>query len=198
MRIKIGSLKGQPGASLRWTQSLPGDSLEADLPSGVEISSPIAVDVVVTNTGKGLLVRGTLECNVQYQCTRCLREFPSTLTGDVEEFYRTSPEAVVVDDGDDFFPDEAETLVGDEIDLTEPLREALLLAVPMKILCSADCRGLCPKCGQPLAAQTCDCEEPVTDLRFAPLLDLFKKQEKTQERGKDNGSTKAETLKGKN
>ena len=132
----------------------------------------------------------------QYQCTRCLRSF-STLTETWKSSTTQAPKQLS-DDGDDFFPDEAETLVGDEIDLTEPLREALLLAVPMKILCSADCRGLCPKCGQPLAAQTCDCEEPVTDLRFAPLLDLFKKQEKTQERGKDNGSTKAETLKGKN
>ena len=116
----------------------------------MEISSPIAVDVVVTNTGKGLLVRGTLECNVQYQCTRCLREFPSTLTGDVEEFYRTSPEAVVVDDGDDFFPDEAETLVGDEIDLTEPLR-GFALAVPMNPLLCRLPRAV-PKCGQPRSA----------------------------------------------
>lgn len=198
MRIKIGSLKGQPGASLQWAKALPGDVVEVDLPVDVEIVSPIAVDVIVSNTGKGLLVKGTVACDVRFQCTRCLQEFPSKLAGDLEEFYGTGQEEDVFEEEDDFFPDEAPVLMGDEIDLTGPIREALLLAIPMKILCSEDCPGLCPQCGKPLATEACGCEALDTDLRFAPLLDLFKTQEKKQERGKDDGSTKAETLEGKN
>ena len=118
------------------------------MPVDVQVKSPIAVDVVVTNTGKGLLVKGSVTCDVQYQCTRCLQEFPGKLSGDIEEYYSTSPEDDYYEAEDDFFPEEDNTLVGDEIDLVEPIREALLLAIPMKILCSADCPGLCPQCSQ--------------------------------------------------
>jgi len=197
MRIKVGSLKGQPGASLQWKQSVGKELVEADLPVDVQITSPIVVDVVVNNTGNGLLMKGSVGCEVQFQCTRCLREFPGKLTGKLEEYYSLNPEDDTSAEEDDPFGEAVAVLFGDEIDLTAPIREALLLSIPMKILCSPDCPGLCPKCGRPRSGEGCGCEEPDVDLRMAPLMELLKKQEKRQERRKDNGSTKEENVKGK-
>lgn len=175
MRIKIGSLKGRPGASLQEKRSLAGDFLEGDLPTDVNLLSPIVLELTVTNTGKGLLVTGSLEADVQYQCTRCLQPFTDKLKANVEEFYRTTADdEETFDDEEDFFPDEVSVLIGDEIDLTDALRESLLLAIPMKLVCDDTCPGLCIKCGKPLKDKACDCNTEDTDIRFAPLLDLLK------------------------
>lgn len=197
MRINIGSLKGQPGFSQRETRQLSQDIIASDLPANVEVCSPIDVDLVVTNTGKGLLITGKLVSDVQYECTRCLREFPGKLEADVEEFYRTAHEGMELEEDDDFFPEEIPVVDGDEIDLTDALRESLLLAVPMKVVCQEDCPGLCPQCGQPLKDGACDCAGPDIDLRFAPLLELLKAEDKTEERGKEDGSTKEKKLQSK-
>jgi uncharacterized protein len=60
----------------------------------------------------------------------------------------------------------------DRIDLNELLREQFYLALPMKPLCTEECRGLCPQCGINLNTGTCGCEVPWEDPRLAPLKDL--------------------------
>jgi len=57
------------------------------------------------------------------------------------------------------------------IDLTEAVREELLLAVPQYVVCRDDCRGLCPRCGADLNAGPCGCA-PETDPRWAALTKL--------------------------
>ena len=181
MRINIGSLKGQPGFSQRETRQLSQDIIASDLPANVEVCSPIDVDLVVTNTGKGLLITGKLVSDVQYECTRCLREFPGKLEADVEEFYRTTHDGMELEEDDDFFPEEIPVVDGDEIDLTDALRESLLLAVPMKVVCQEDCPGLCPQCGQPL-------KDGLVTVRgryrseICTIIGTLKAEDKTEER----------------
>ena len=85
--------------------------------------------------------------------------------------------------------------MGDEIDLTGPIREALLLAIPMKILCSEDCPGLCPQCGKPLATGRAAAKRWIP-IAICTIVDLFKTQEKKQEERR--WQYQAETLEGKN
>ena len=47
-----------------------------------------------------------------------------------------------------------------EADLTEEIREAILLALPLNPLCKPDCAGLCPRCGRSLEAGECGCALP--------------------------------------
>ena len=60
------------------------------------------------------------------------------------------------------------------------LAEQVNLALPMKVICSSDCRGLCPHCGANLNNEECRCEKNGADPRMAPLArlkqDWFKKQ----------------------
>jgi hypothetical protein len=57
---------------------------------------------------------------------------------------------------------------------------AVLLALPLKVICQSDCRGLCPSCGANLNHEECRCETHATDPRMAPLArlkqDWLKKQ----------------------
>ena len=69
---------------------------------------------------------------------------------------------------------------GDGLFLADVLAEQVNLALPMKVICSSDCRGLCPHCGANLNNEECRCEKGGSDPRMAPLArlkqDWFKKQ----------------------
>ena len=85
-----------------------------------------------------------------------------------------------------------------EVDLTEDVREELLLAVPSCFYCSPDCKGICPMCGANLNHETCSCgdapAEPEVDsaapspwdqldaLNFAPERSAKKPAGKTAEK----------------
>ena len=65
-------------------------------------------------------------------------------------------------------------LDGHQIDLTGPAREALLLEMPMRLLCRKDCPGLCPVCGANLNATPCDCRKAAPKANpFAALSELL-------------------------
>ena len=59
-----------------------------------------------------------------------------------------------------------------EFDLDALVKEDVLLAIPSKVLCKPDCKGLCSQCGKNLNDGPCDCKEPV-DPRLAGLLSLL-------------------------
>ena len=61
---------------------------------------------------------------------------------------------------------------GDRIYLDEIIAEQLLLAEPMKHLCSEDCKGLCQRCGKNLNEGSCDCAEKHEDPRWDALKNM--------------------------
>ena len=84
------------------------------------------------------------------RCSRCLEpvELPVKASLDVTFDRQPDPE------DPDLYSFEAST-----IELTDAVRDALLLELPMRVLCSEDCRGLCPVCGINLNKGTCTCQE---------------------------------------
>ena len=58
------------------------------------------------------------------------------------------------------------------IDISEDVRQTILLAVPLKLLCRDDCRGLCAGCGANLNTEACRCEAADTDPRWDSLRSL--------------------------
>src|SRR6266436_1805948 len=69
---------------------------------------------------------------------------------------------------------------GSGLFLADVIKEQVLLALPVKVICQSDCRGLCPNCGANLNHEECRCETHATDPRMAPLArlkqDWLKKQ----------------------
>ena len=67
---------------------------------------------------------------------------------------------------------DAEPFDGKTIDLDPIIREQVLLALPVSVLCREDCKGLCTVCGEDLNEKDCGCERKVVDVRLAALKDI--------------------------
>jgi len=61
---------------------------------------------------------------------------------------------------------------GEGLLLEEAVREQVLLALPLKMICREDCKGLCPQCGQNLNEGPCSCTAPNHDLRWSALKEI--------------------------
>jgi uncharacterized protein len=121
---------------------------------------------------------GRLSTQLEMPCARCLEPVVEAVTRDFDLLYR--PQGV--DAGrEEVSVTAAEAEVsyyqGEGLLLEDALREQVLLAAPLKVICREDCKGLCPQCGKNLNAEQCSCAEPVADLRWSPLKDLRNKLE---------------------
>lgn len=119
----------------------------------------------VINNGRFLVVDGKITATARLICTRCLKEFSHLL--DIPFSERFSDKA------EDLMDDEVNGYSGDEIDIAEAVRETLLLAEPLKAVCSKECLGLCQKCGCDRNINPCSCEQEIIDPRLAALQKLL-------------------------
>ena len=132
--------------------------------------SQVEGEVTLTRTNRSILVNGQLRTALEVACGRCLTHFTYPLALHIEEEY--FPSTDMVSGAPLPPPDEPGSFTIDEhhtIDLTEALRQYALLAVPMKPLCTEDCAGLCPDCGQNLNRGNCNCRPDEIDPRWTVL-----------------------------
>ena len=147
-----------------------------ELDAALDIVSPITGHVRMRRVDQGLLVDGWVELTLQQTCNRCLKEFEQPLHVIFEErFYPTLDVVTGMPlppiEEDEVFPINEHH----EVDLTEAIRQNVLLALPMVTLCQPDCAGLCSQCGHDLNLGPCDCE-PETDARLSILKTLLQNQ----------------------
>ena len=170
---------GRRPGSLRHVQSAEqapvdfGGQGMAQVPTGSDLELNLRLESVM----EGVLVSGTVRAIMTGECGRCLDPVQSPLTVDVQELFRypesgpysgSARGATGVPDEDDELP----LLVDDLIDLEPVLRDALVLELPMTPLCSEDCPGLCPGCGEPLAELPDNHSHDAVDPRWAALAGL--------------------------
>lgn len=139
---------------------------------------PLSGEAEIWNTGDSLLVKADLTGEALTPCSRCLTPFALSLDVRFEEEFIEGEEPDESDEEDALGEgDRAVTYYqGDEIDLTDALRENILLELPMKPLCSEDCLGLCPTCGANRNEASCGCgAQSAVDPRLAALKDLLRK-----------------------
>jgi len=132
--------------------------------------SQVRGEVELVRTDKGILAGGTLDAEVEATCSRCLGLFRCPLTLHIEEEYY--PTTNIVSGASLPPPEEPGSFTIDEhhvIDLTEAVRQYILMAIPMKPLCRQDCAGLCPSCGQNLNQGPCGCPPQEIDSRWSEL-----------------------------
>lgn len=135
---------------------------EADLP----LTGTVTVKGTISNAGDVLLLEAMVEAMVNRTCGRCLKAFTGKSTAEVlEKFYPASAENI---ENDAFIYE------SDIVDLTEPIRESLLLAEPLQALCRIDCQGLCPVCGADRNKGDCGCDTTTVDPRLAALKQFIK------------------------
>ena len=174
-------MKSPVGTALNYDIDEENVRLDEDL----KIIGPIVGHVRLRRINQGLLADGWVDLTLEFECTRCLKQFEQQMHVLFEErFYPTLDVVTGValtppDDGEDAFPIDAHHL----IDLTEAVRQHVLLDIPMVTLCKEDCAGLCPQCGKDLNEGPCNCQ-PEIDARLSVLQSLLQNQESTNHTSK--------------
>lgn len=139
------------------------DSAEA--PAGA-----VEVELALTATPTGQVVaRGFLRAGLSRNCRRCLKDVHVEVDEDLTLVWSVPDELQSADD-----EGEIRTLdpTSNELDLREAIREEFLLARPRFVLCSTDCKGLCPVCGIDRNEDTCNCTLKEPDPRWDALRAL--------------------------
>ena len=111
-----------------------------ELTEDVKPAGKIRYKLKASMAGQDLVVRGEAEVSVKAECARCLREVVRPLS---------AKEICIV----------RENVPAREVDITQDIREELLLTLPTRFLCSEQCKGLCPGCGADLNVKKCTCEK---------------------------------------
>ena len=124
--------------------------------------------VVLNKLHDQLILSVSSNFKVKYECDRCGTEFKSILKSNYKMIYLMNES-----------PEETDSLNvnylsrdADKIDIANDVCEFALLEVPMKKLCSEDCKGLCYKCGKDLNKESCVCSTEEIDPRWKPLMNL--------------------------
>ncbi len=120
-------------------------------------TQPVNITGVIDNDGNMLDVRLNVVTTGRYECDRCAIEFDQPFDFDLRLH-------VVRHEGRDADESGVDGLIhvseqASELDISNEIRDSLILDIPMKILCKEDCKGLCFKCGADLNEETCSCEK---------------------------------------
>ena len=168
-------LRSAPGTERRY----PVENLELEIAEDLRLAEPIEGEVRLSRTGRSILARAHLTTAIESYCSRCLNPVRAKIDVDINE------EALPSIDIDTGLPinqaDEPDALRLDdhhELDLGEPIREAISLAEPISMLCRPDCRGLCLVCGVDLNTVTeHQHAEETVDPRLAALAEWADRSE---------------------
>ena len=161
MKIKISNLSDGTH-EFRFLEPVDSVGLESPFEGKVE------VEVKLTKAHSQLILDTTLLVNAVFDCDRCMTTVNIQLNADYKMVYLQDVEPVENNsDNIAYISSEA-----DVIDISNDVRDFAILAVPMKKLCSEDCKGLCPRCGKNLNEGECSCNKDETDIRWKPLMEL--------------------------
>lgn len=144
----------------------------ADL--GVEklsnLDDEVKIQIDLEKRSPHYFLKNQVQVSGRFACDRCTDEFDRSLSGESRVVFSSDKEMLKMNEADDLHYLAADAK---EIDLTNEIRDTVLLAIPMKLLCSDDCRGLCAGCGANLNTETCHCAPPPADLRWEALRKLL-------------------------
>lgn len=140
---------------------------------GVPQGSELELDLRLESVVEGVLVSGTAAATVTGECVRCLDPVSSSVEVNLQELYvHADRDNGRGGEADGFGEDEEMAalprLSGDLLDIEAALRDAVVLALPLRPLCREDCPGLCSECGVRLDADPGHGHE-VEDPRWAVL-----------------------------
>ena len=118
-------------------QSIPKEGIGLS-DEEVDIRSLLNVKAHLEKVNNVVIANARIKADFGYLCARCLEELYST----EERSYKFDFE---VEPGTEY------------IDLGEEIRQEIIMANPPKVLCSKDCKGICPECGANLNKEQCKC-----------------------------------------
>lgn len=131
--------------------------------SQVPSSELVQVSGTIESAHPGLMVKAHIEAPWEGECVRCLERAQGMILSDARELFLE----VASDEEDTYL------FTGETLDLSEMVRDALVLDLPPVPVCSAQCQGLCVTCGANLNLGGCECASSIGDIRWAALDSLI-------------------------
>ncbi|UCH33515.1 MAG: DUF177 domain-containing protein [Armatimonadota bacterium] len=165
MKIDLTDIARTPGAHAthHFEEALARDP-------DVDLVEPARGSFSVTNTGRLLVLRGAMTAAVRLECARCCGPAVVALDIPLSEEFSARPAAESIEEQtiDVEEPDRA-AFHENILDLTELVRQNVVINLPLQPLCREGCAGVCSRCGSDLNTGTCTCppEEP-----HGPLAEL--------------------------
>jgi uncharacterized protein len=126
----------------------------------------------ITKASSTIFIKGDLSVLLGLCCSRCLENV--TLPAEADFSYTLVPMKQETKEDLELQADELEISYyqDDIIDLTPIVCEQIILQIPIKPLCSEDCKGLCPHCGLNMNVASCNCHSEFVDPRLAALKNI--------------------------
>lgn len=145
-------------------------TLDLEAPIGIDViavpKGPLELDLRIESVSEGVLVTADFETVAVGECIRCLDPVELELDKHFQELYtyKADPE---IDEEDQLLMD------GDFLDLEAPIRDAIVLDLPINPVCDEDCQGLCQECGVKWSELPDDHAHEQVDARWSQLKGLF-------------------------
>ena len=133
------NVNGIPEGGLELKGQLPEAIFAIEESEHVSCPSPLSYDLRVANVDEDILVTGRVSTALRCRCDRCLSYYTQSIENPNVTHLIESPKEA-------------------QLDLTERVREDILISFPRKQLCASDCHGICPGCGQNLNTRQCGCK----------------------------------------
>jgi uncharacterized protein len=164
MLLKLSKFLSSDAISLKVDEKFVID--DEDFLEKTRLKNNVLLNGEIFKIDDSIIFTGTINYTFTAECARCLNEFDNT----VESKFQ----AVIVRK-EDKESDEIQFVITDgNVETDDTIKQLVYLSMPMKLLCSKDCKGICPNCGVNLNNQKCQCENNLTDPRFDKLKDLLK------------------------
>ena len=176
MLVNLTDVFTNEGQVQELTVSYDADGLTNQLGTfSIKEKSP--VELRLTNIGQSkVLVEGNVQLTLILSCDRCLKDvdyiFDLSFAHEV-----VSPDYTERDTEEDDF---SQLMQGYHLNVDELINNEILLNWPMKVLCKADCKGICKVCGKNLNDGDCGCDDFVPDPRMAAIKNLFEASQSTK------------------
>jgi uncharacterized protein len=138
-------------------------------------TAPIRSDITAEREFDHVRVSGRVSTRITLACSRCLADNDTYIDSSFTIFFRKGASNDVVEEEEVELNEQdliSATYSGDEIDLTHEIEEQVAMEIPLKPLCSEECKGLCPVCGTDLNLASCSCPRGQTSFKFSALKDF--------------------------
>jgi uncharacterized protein len=158
---------------VRFEETLPPGAIEF-FDQQLRQSGPVkAAGTAEMDAMMEIRVAGHVRAPLEASCDRCLEPAPMLVDTDFDLVYRPLSAGPA---GDEVLIEERESNVGfyanSGVELSDVLREQILLSLPMQRVCREACKGICPVCGQNRNVRDCGCQEEPGDDRWSALRNL--------------------------
>ncbi len=170
MKIEVDNLSGKGG---EFFHAYEPEEIVLD-EDHARLTSPPQMHARITRRGQEITLRGSITARAEVDCDRCLKTIEVPVDANFEAAYISATSDAPIEDAELQDADLSVAVFdGETIDIDELVREQVLLALPLRALCTNECKGLCPVCGADKNTDSaCACEETEIDPRWAALKNL--------------------------